>query len=513
MTRTLLAALAGVLMVAAAAPGQPPADGPVRIIPAEGTEVFRWLLHKRGVKPLKAADISERLDTGRLGKVIVVALGRPEVPVNGRAAAGWGGLAIRSGGAALIATDTAYEFWGPYSTPPANADTTQYVVLRNRFRNDVPDSAYGGHEDCPFAAPRNPPFPGAGPEWDLFAGLKRVATNRPGHIPLRFPNGEFRSVLAGFPPQTRLEVGQGKTIDETNPHYTLAVGGSGPYPGTRRRYRFLAIADPEVFTNEMIVPPPDIRPSDNLEFAQRVVSFLVEEGGVDQRKECLFVHNGRVVERFDTLGPFLRSPTPLPNVPPFDQLQPKLVDAGNEIVDKLQDNDFIGRLVASGSEERQRQIVRGAAEVLLALAAVWAVFLVGRRVWGARQPADVPPPPPGGRPVVRDGDRRAGVFDRRQKELLRRDDLSEPARAAVRELFREAGAPADPGPRLPRVRVSKEVGRPDTLLAALRDLWAVGYGRPARLPARRWAELEPLFVRARRAHADGKWAFADSVSG
>lgn len=507
MTRTLPAALVAVLLAAAPAAGQQPAAKPTPTIPADGTEVFRWLLHNRGVQPLTAAGAAERLQAGQLGKVIVVVLGSPGVGVGGRPAADWAGLAVQSGGAALVATDLGFVFDGPFTRPPPGA-AGLYAVIHRRFRNDNPESVYAGNSECPLAAPRRPP-PGAnGPEWGLFAGLKRVATNKPAYLPIQRTAGEFGSALAGFAPGTLPTTARRRAVDPTDPLYTLAVGGSQPDGvNTQRPFRFLAVADPDVFTNEMMVPLPGVAPSDNLEFADRVAAFLAGVDGGGERRACLFVEDGRVVDRFDSLGPFLKPGAPLPGLPPFGEIQEKLADAANEVVDKLQDNDTLNRLVMSGSEERREAITRAVAEVLLMLAAAWAAVAVGRRVWKARHPTNLPPPPPGGRPVIRDGDRRAGVFDRRQKELLRRDDLSEPVRAAVRELFRAAGAPADAGPRLPRVRVSDEVRRPDTLIAALKDLWAVGFGRPARVTARRWAALEPLFVRARQAHADGKWGF------
>lgn len=57
--------------------------------------------------------------------------------------------------------------------------------------------------------------------------------------------------------------------------------------------------------------------------------------------------------------------------------------------------------------------------------------------------------------------------------------------------------------------MARAVRRPDTLRDALADLWKIGFGPPAPVSVRKWAGLEPLFVRARQAHADGKWAFVD----
>jgi hypothetical protein len=99
------------------------------------------------------------------------------------------------------------------------------------------------------------------------------------------------------------------------------------------------------------------------------------------------------------------------------------------------------------------------------------------------------------------------VFDRRQKELVRRNNLYEPVRNLMREFFVAAGAPSDAGPRMPRIVVSREVRKPDSLRLALRDMWRVAYGPPVYISAQRWFELEPYFERVRKAHADGKWQF------
>jgi hypothetical protein len=99
------------------------------------------------------------------------------------------------------------------------------------------------------------------------------------------------------------------------------------------------------------------------------------------------------------------------------------------------------------------------------------------------------------------------LFDRRQRELARRNNLYEPVRAAVHEMFIAAGAAPNAGPKLPKVVVSDVVRRADTLRDALRELWRIAFGRPAVVTAQHWRMLEPLFERVRQAHADGKWRF------
>jgi hypothetical protein len=60
------------------------------------------------------------------------------------------------------------------------------------------------------------------------------------------------------------------------------------------------------------------------------------------------------------------------------------------------------------------------------------------------------------------------------------------------------------------VVISDAVRKPDTLRQALRDIWAVAYGRPAAVTAVRWAALEPLLGRALAAHREAKWRFVEA---
>jgi hypothetical protein len=99
-----------------------------------------------------------------------------------------------------------------------------------------------------------------------------------------------------------------------------------------------------------------------------------------------------------------------------------------------------------------------------------------------------------------------GVFDRRQKELLRRDNVLEPVRDLVRDFFAAIGIQGEPS-RMPRVVINDVVRKPDSLRAAIKDFWRIAFGSPQALTVRRWRELEPFFERLRAAHADGKWRF------
>jgi hypothetical protein len=101
------------------------------------------------------------------------------------------------------------------------------------------------------------------------------------------------------------------------------------------------------------------------------------------------------------------------------------------------------------------------------------------------------------------------VFERRQRELVRRNNLFEPVRNLMREFFDANGAPPDAGPQMPHAIIDhRAVRKPESLRRALRDMWRIAYGPPMHISAQRWFELEPYFDRLRRAHEDGKWRFA-----
>lgn len=468
---------------------QPRSTAKPQTVPPDGTEVFRWLLHTRKIEPLSEAELANRLD---LNDVIVIVLGEDTHLVNRMWPTRWASVVtIDHGGAALVASDDGLDLGGfsavarPFGV---NGDSVTASEPGTSFRNKV---------TCPFVAPFEPPDR-AGPEWKLFDGLDRVATNQPSYLTLPTRTGWGISPIAGYPPGCRNPFAE----RVGTPRTPFAVGATDP--AGRRSYRLLVMADPSVFINLMLVESPD-----NLTLARRTVEYLQDPQGVD-RKKCLFIQNGAVVTRFDSLKSVLgEQPPPIP-LPSLDKLQEKLVDVGNRVVDHVQENDLPAR---AGRYLVDALFRNGVGSILLWIVLILFKIYLLKRVWGRRVPTDVPPAPPGGRPVPTRGETPAGVFDRRQRELLRRNNLYEPVRAVVRDLFTAAGAPAGAGPGLPRVVVAAVVRRPDTLRDALADLWKIAFGPPKIVTVQRWTLLEPLVERVRRAHADGKWRFAAAGPG
>lgn len=468
-------------------------------ISAEGTEVFRWLLHAKGIKPLTEHDIQFRNDYSTM---MVVILGDPGHGFVGPLPPlGWAAHVARHGGAVLVACDTHVTFGNFFD----GARTPQgWIEVRGKQVDaSLQGTYYPPRPSCPYAVPV-PRENHRGPEWDLFDGLNRVATNQPSHFNVPAFQGEFKHALAGFPDWCSFGNVQ---YNQAPKHFPLAVGSSGPHKDSGAPYRFLAVADPSIFINQMLLAEDrgDGHP-DNLTFASRVVSFLSEEGGTKQRTECLFIQNGQVVTHFDDLRTIMLPPRPPIPLPSIDKMQDKIVDAGNQIVDKLQENNALNNALLGTNPAQQNHRLKIILNGLLYLSII-VILRILRLMWRFKQPTDIPPPPPGGLPPPPKASGTGGLFDRRQRELARRNNLYEPVRAAVREMFLAAGAPPDAGPKLPKVVVADAVRRADTLREALRDLWKIAFGRPAVVTAQHWRALEPLFERVRAAHADGKWRF------
>lgn len=465
-------------------------------------EVFRWLLHRHGLKPLTNNELSEARWRSSSELVVIVFGSWNNSFPGGQHLPQWITGVMGNGGAVLVASDQASTLSPGSGLPPILFNTRRVVTPQPigewLVLNRNPIESFM----VPFDAP-----PGGGNEWKLFGGeepLRRVVTELPASITVQ--KGGPITPLAGYPWNS---VFQG-TLTPIPPDHVFAVGASRKAAWSDRHFSFLALADQAVFLNgQMVARDENEVPTDNLEFADRTVRYLTDSGNGGKRTKCLFIENGKVVGDYDRLTQLLRPPLPPLPKPDWGKLQPKLVDFGNQILNQVQEKDIPNQLVVGKNPEAPRSWFRAFVGFLLTIAGIWAALALMRRVWGARGPTDVAGAPPGGRPPP-PPDGAAGVFGRRGKELATRDNLLEPARAACRDLFDLVGRPPEPGPRLPKVTITDEVRKPETLRQALRELWAVAYGRPTPVTAIQWAALEPLLKRALTAHRDRKWRFVEA---
>jgi hypothetical protein len=498
----LLAAIMGLTTAPPARAQQPkgfpdPAQQQPIQIPGGGTELFRALMDKDefGIKPITARELNNMWQGS--DDLIVVVIGFPDAN-----ALDWARKAIQANGAALIATDNS--LW------LRDADGGNHV---GRFNGNHiwadRDDSYRGDQECPLVVPISPDerlrdAEKPGRVWSAFRGLTKLATNRPTYIeePVDY-RGEYQHPLARLPKSSiNSRTGQGFFRAPL-----FAVGGDGRDLPGRPGYAFLAVADSSVFINQMVME----QNTDNLEFTFRTIEYL--QGPDKHRKRCLFFENGRIIEKFDGLRGALAKPKPkippesMPNIGSlFGKNQDKLVAWADNLADKVQTNDWLHEtLVGPRGSARERNRFGGWVEVVAVFLAIAISLFLLRRSWRARHAMDVPPPPTTGAGAASTGP--PGVFDRRQRELVRRNNLYEPVRNLMREFFDSVGAPPNPGPRLPTLEISDEVRKPESLRQAIRDMWRIAYGPPTHISAQRWFELEPYFDRLRKAHADGKWRF------
>jgi hypothetical protein len=476
------------------------------VIPPGGTELFRAFLDREGIQPVRQNDnwVDEDL--------IVIVIGTTD-PVNWqRQPLGYARMALEQHGAVLIATDTNTEF-REFVRQPWELPITK--ISGDSVTADARDCYQPErgvvHEDTPFVVPVSPDerlrdWEKPGRVWAVFRGLTRLATNDPSYFdPLHVYRGEYQHPLARLPKSSVVN-------RQRQPAPLFAIGGDGPnQPDGRPGFSFLAVADASVYINQMVME----QGTDNLEFTLRTIEYL--QGPEKKRKRCLFFENGRIVDKFDGLRSALVKPKPkippenVPNIGPlFGKNQDKLVKFLDEKADELQKRDALHRSqVGPAGSQREQSSFNWFADRLAVVCAVLAVLYLLRRTLRAKQPLDVPPAPNTGAGAAATGP--PGVFDRRQRELVRRNNLYEPVRNLMREFFAAAGAPADPGQRLPRLYIDhRAVHKPDSLRQALRDMWRIAYGPPTNISAQRWFELEPYFNRLRRAYEEGKWRFANA---
>jgi hypothetical protein len=482
-------AATAILLTPALAVAQP--SGKPEPIPVDGggTEFFRLLLDYRGIKPITERELSS-VQQHQWGDIILISLGNPFgggnrhlAPLNHL------GPASERGGV-LIATDTGLSELLSV-TGAQLMSSGERVVCRDNL------AIHRDEETCPYLVP----VPSVNPKatLQLFNGLSRIATNSPSYLKITGWGGDFQHPLARFPRNCRFGF-QERALPE---NALFAIGGEGPDDWNSNAYRLLVMADHSIFINQMLLEPG----THNLELTYRVIDYLQ---GPHKRKRCVFFEDGRLVDHFDDLRRAYakQNQMPLPQVNLWG-MQDKLTDFGNAIVDRLQTNNAHNNLLlGSGDQQRSLSII---ARFLLILAAAIACLFLLRRAWGARKPGDLPPPPtvagvPTGPP---------GVFDRRQKELLRRNNVYEPVRDLVREFFASIGVHDDGKNRPPKLVISDVVRKPDSLRTAIKDFWKVAFGPPQVMTVNRWRELEPFLERLRQAHADGKWRFvvAESSAG
>ena len=501
-----LTALAALLFTAGLAPAQQREVAP---LPAGGFEVFRAVLDLAKFKPMTAREVN---DFDQLDDVLVVIFGEANIGLNfAPRPITVADRVVRRGGAALIVHDSNLGVANPQTGILTQIDGRRVSVTR-------PELAYQGNLLDPLLVPEE----GDDPVHGLFKGLKRVATEHPSYIQFIGFDNNTRRVLARFPfnrSRSRVWTPPSQDLAPMTPLDTFQnpfAVAAAPVIGRNGQveYRQLIMADHAVFKNSLMAPAPTDGQTDNILLAQRTVAYLQ---GPDQfRKRCAYFENGQLVEDFGQVRRMMQQQDPMPNLPnPLAILlsnQGPITDMGNRLLDRVQERD-VPNAILLGSPDNpggQARRLTGILTAFLFMGSVWAALFLLRRVWRSRQPTDNPPPPYAGGSVT--ADRSGGVFDRRKRELVRRNNLYEPVRDLVRDLFTTAGATGGPGVKPPPIECSSVVRKPAKLREAIHDLWRLAYGKPVAVSVRRSQELAPVIERLYREHADGVWWFSGTRS-
>ena len=207
----------------------------------------------------------------------------------------------------------------------------------------------------------------------------------------------------------------------------------------------VVVANRAVFTNGMmgVVEDPQ-RPgqftldNDNWGFTTRTIQWL-KGGAGEPRTACLFVQDGRVIDRFAVELPGM-PPPPMPNIPP-DVIANWVLNHANAIIDEKQQDDVFNQAVAQ---------ISGWARLLRAflILATLALALVGLR-W-----------------------------------LIRGRRKAEPAAVltpSARDSLSPGAGCSGSGPP-PRSRWATCTRRPGAGSASGLTCWAAGPGRPVKCP-------------------------------
>lgn len=478
----------------------------------EGSEFFRALLRIRGISPVKDVDLNK---LHHFNDVIVVVIGDPKTMVMRQRSSAQHhqifitrtpeqimNAATQGGGAVMVATDTAFSFLPGVKERIAGSDL--FCTDRKSIWGEI-------YQDCPLVKPFPPPihnldlqaevrklFNGDG---DEMKPLERVAAGTPSYITID-KKQHVLEPLARFPGQTFI-----RSTGQPLPDAACFAAGA-EFQGAGGNYRYLAFASSKVFNNrllfEAVANKPEDR-TDNLELSMRVIDYLQgstqfnnpQFNNTRQRTKCVFIEQGQLIDHFDDLArATFKQQIPLPQTD-IGRREQRLVELADKLLVDAENNDVLNK--ALNGIAPLKYIVL----VLLIASSILVCLFLARKAIMARKPGDTPPAPT----IAGATSEPPGVFERRQKELLRRDNIYEPVRDLIREFFGSVGIHGEPGPKVPRINISDVVRKPDSLRLAIKDLWRLAYGEPQVFTIGQWRDLQPYFERVKVAHGEGKWAF------
>jgi hypothetical protein len=488
------------LVVAAPAAGQVPGR-----VPASGTEAFRFGLHLQKLRPISGP--AEALINPR--HTMIVFVGDPNLNqlVTGAAFRDY----LQAGGAVLVAS---HENAGtPFAAGAARADdwaTGLGIWISGTRLAADPEHCYDSQPDRPFARPKAGGVASPSP-FDLFKGVEEsgpnaVATDRPSEMSVDVRPGWRVNNLAGYPAGARRLFGDRERVEPRLNHFALSIRPEGR--GWDSGGRMIVLADRDVFSNGLMGFVKDPNAPDgyrfdngNWGFATRTIQWL--KGGAEEpRTACLFIQDGRVIDRFAVELPGTPAP-PMPNIPP-DVIANWVLNHANGIIDEKQQQDVFNQTLLRNF---------GLPRVLRAflILATLALALVGLRwlIRGRRKAEPTAVLTPFARDNLLP---KGGVLRQRTAAQIEVGNLYEAARRRVRERFDVLGGRPGASGQMPPVLTANDLPDGPLLYQSVRWLWALGYGEtPLAVPPADWDRTNMMLERVTARAARGDWSFGQDA--
>jgi hypothetical protein len=473
-------------------------------VPSTGTEAFRFALHLQKVRPL-SQPIDALVDAPHSMIVVVGDAGLGQL-INEFELDQY----LNRGGAVLIATD------GPAGGPALGAarwagDWARKFGIQitgNRVTAGR-DRLYQGKKGQPFVKPK-PRVADAPSPFDLFTGVEEsgpraVATNQPSEMAIQAPRGWLVKNLAGYADGARREA-DGRPVEPALNHFALSLQ---PFVlGGDSTGRLVVIANRAVYTNEMMVTRDPQAPdgfridNDNWEFTRRTIEWL-KGPFPDHRTTCLFIEDGRIIDRFAVELP--RSPgAPVPKIPP-DVIANWLLNAANPIVEEAQQRDVFNRFL-----DRWLGFPRLLRLFLTVVTVLFILACLRRLIRGYRKHEPAATQTPAARDNLLP---RGGVVRQRTAAQLDVGNLYEAARRRVRERFDVLGGRPGRSGQMPPVLTANDLPDGPLLYQSVRWLWVLGYGEtPLAVPPADWDRTNVLLERVTARAARGDWSFGQEAN-
>jgi hypothetical protein len=474
--------------------------GPARAeVPFTGTEFFRFALYKQGLKPI--TDREWKFEFQRHQDMIVVIVG----DTSDFATHFPGGLRdfVDKGGAVLIASGRPHV--PQFANGPDDWRAAFGITMTGTPVFAAPRKGYGGDDQKPFIKPLPRVLADSPSPFDLFNGVeiggtKGIATDRPSEM---LSVGAARLTVKNLAAYADGSRKQNAPLDAAGNHFAISLEPSNGIPG-----RVIVLANSNVFANGMMgfKQKPDgsgdyETDNDNWEFAKRTIDWL--QGGYPQKRtQCLFIENGRIIDKFADERVLPPKP-PIPDIPP-DVLANILLNHSNGLIREAEEQNFFNRMI-----EGLLGFPRLVRMFLVIVTVVFALFALR---WLARGARKAEPSATITKNVQAGLLPRGGVLKQRTAAQIEVGNLYEAARRRVRSRFDILGGRPGSNGKMPPVLTANDLPDGPLIYQTIRWLWTIGYGdTPLTVPPGEWDRLNALLERVSSRAARGDWSFGQDI--